>query len=101
MADQKWVVIHQFPFVQNLQDLRILQIFRKTVHFGCFSLKHGSLVLSLQIFKKIYQKIKYLKIFKYPTPRKKLVILLQKEEEVKVVLFHLLQQHVSVELHKI
>ena len=68
--------------------------------FTRFSQYHGSLALSIKIFKKIYRQMKFLQIvICCLLQAKHLVITQDKDEGVKMVFSHLLQLNVDVELH--
>ena len=71
MADQQLIAVHHFRFLQEkifLPDLETCKFWKKLVYWGiliAFPLKHGSLALSIQIFRKIHPKMTSLKILRY------------------------------------
>ena len=58
MGDQKFVAIHDFAFFFILLHQRNLQFLEKDsslIHFDYCPLNHGSLALSIKIYKSIHQ----------------------------------------------
>ena len=68
MADQHLVAIHHVSFlVEQLSYLTkktCYTIVKQSLFFGTFSHNHGSFVLSVDVFKKIHQKLKSLIVYK-------------------------------------